>query len=537
MAALPPGPRSSWEPEPPAAGDGAGAGTDALTVNALYPDGEPDWSSPQLDAAVLPEGLTRFRARRSTAPVLVVLGLVALVGSVVLLTTRGALLGHMLRALGGALVPVAVTVGYLLWAARTARYRILVLVAFLWGTTELLAEYGLEDVVGQVRLSFLLPQVAVSPGLVGTPLVHALLTGAGLALLLLLWREDVGGVLDAVTYTGFMACGQALVVSVSLLAREMPGVAAVLVTVQAVVSTFCPALALGRAARTRSKAIQVAVLGGGVLAMVVLESWMTHQLSEDHPGVYLGVLVLLALAWGATVLVVSLTEPSRIRASLAGDVKAGRLTPLEVGMATSGAGRAWLRRNCLRPDAAEVSGRFCRAVMALALLRRRTPPDGVLSQEVSACLEGALGELAAARGLLVPFLPPTSPVPPTTVPSGPGPVGTAPGTGGAAPVRVVPRGAPGGPVPYIPGPGPYAPVPYASNPGPYAPGPVPYALGLYAPGSPPNPGPYAPVPYAPNPGPYAPGPVPYALDSYILDPYTLDPYNPNPGPYAPGPRP
>ena len=179
MAALPPGPRPSWEPDPPAPGAGAGAGTDALTVNALYPDGEPDWSSPQLDAAVLPEGLTRFRARRSTAPVLVVLGLVALVGSVVLLTTRGVLLGHVLRALGGALVPVAVTVGYLLWAARTARYRILVLVAFLWGTTELLAEYGLEDVVGQVRLSFLLPQVAVSPGLVGTPLVHALLTGAG----------------------------------------------------------------------------------------------------------------------------------------------------------------------------------------------------------------------------------------------------------------------------------------------------------------------------------------------------------------------
>ena len=168
MAALPPGPRPSWEPDPPAPGAGAGAGTDALTVNALYPDGEPDWSSPQLDAAVLPEGLTRFRARRSTAPVLVVLGLVALVGSVVLLTTRGALLGHVLRALGGALVPVAVTVGYLLWAARTARYRILVLVAFLWGTTELLAEYGLEDVVGQVRLSFLLPQVAVSPGL-GAP--------------------------------------------------------------------------------------------------------------------------------------------------------------------------------------------------------------------------------------------------------------------------------------------------------------------------------------------------------------------------------
>ena len=532
MAALPPGPRPSWEPDPPA--PGAGAGTDALTVNALYPDGEPDWSSPQLDAAVLPEGLTRFRARRSTAPVLVVLGLVALVGSVVLLTTRGIPLGDVLRALGGALVPVAVTVGYLLWAARTARYRILVLVAFLWGTTELLAEYGLEDVVGQVRLSFLLPQVAVSPGLVGTPLVHALLTGAGLALLLLLWREDVGGVLDAVTYTGFMACGQALVVSVSLLAREMPGVAAVLVTVQAVVSTFCPALALGRAARTRSKAIQVAVLGGGVLAMVVLESWMTHQLSEDHPGVYLGVLVLLALAWGATVLVVSLTEPSRIRASLAGDVRAGRLTPLEVGMATSGAGRAWLRRNCLRPDAAEVSGRFCRAVMALALLRRRTPPDGVLSQEVSACLESALGELAAARGLLVPFLPPTNPVPPTTAPPGRVPART-PGPVGAAPVRVVPRGAPGGPVPYIPVPGPYAPVPYAPNPGPYAPGPVSYALGLYAPGS------------LPGPGPYAPGPVPYALDSYTLDsytldsytldPYTLDPYNPDPGPYAPGPRP
>ena len=525
MAALPPGPRPSWEPDPPAPGAGAGAGTDALTVNALYPDGEPDWSSPQLDAAVLPEGLTRFRARRSTAPVLVVLGLVALVGSVVLLTTRGALLGHMLRALGGALVPVAVTVGYLLWAARTARYRILVLVAFLWGTTELLAEYGLEDVVGQVRLSFLLPQVAVSPGLVGTPLVHALLTGAGLALLLLLWREDVGGVLDAVTYTGFMACGQALVVSVSLLAREMPGVAAVLVTVQAVVSTFC--LALGRAARTRSKAIQVAVLGGGVLAMVVLESWMTHQLSEDHPGVYLGVLVLLALAWGATVLVVSLTEPSRIRASLAGDVKAGRLTPLEVGMATSGAGRAWLRRNCLRPDAAEVSGRFCRAVAALALLRRRTPPDGVLSQEVSACLESALGELAAARGLLVPFLPPTNPVPPTTVPPGRVPART-PGPVGAAPVRVMPPPrTPGGPVPYIPGPGPYAPgpVPYVPLAGPYAPGPVSYALGLYAPGS------------LPGPGPYAPGPVPYALDSYTLDPYTLDPYNPDPGPYAPGPRP
>lgn len=313
-----------------------------------------------------------------------------------------------------AAIPVFPVVGTFLWLDRyEAEPAHLLAFAFAWGAG--VATFGALVVntasVEAIRVSGGDPTAA---SVLVAPLVEEFFKGTAVLLVVLMRRREFDGVVDGIVYAGMAGIGFAFVENILYLGRtlgESGSTTTVFVFVlRCIVSPFAHPLftsaigaGLGVAVRTRNPLLRVlAPVGGYVVAVLLHAAWNLSASSglRGFLSAYVVVQLPVFVLFGLIAVLARRREGRLIRRNLGVYASTGWLTPGEVGMLGSLAGRrearAWARTTG-GPVAERAMREFQDLGAELAFLRERIV-NGSAAPHARTQEYGILTSMAALRG-------------------------------------------------------------------------------------------------------------------------------------------
>ncbi|RAX23293.1 MULTISPECIES: PrsW family intramembrane metalloprotease [unclassified Actinomyces] len=363
-----PGPGNAWAPRPGYRRNGYPA------VSPVQPSSAPTWT---------PQAMVHRRRGTIVSWIMACLGAVGLAVMlwIIFSSTTGAA-SELMEPILLALVPLGIVLVTVRWIDRWEPEPPGVLVAaFLWGA-------GVATVVSMVINTSASLLVSSTTGTVsGGELVSAVVTapiaeestkGLGVLIIFLLWRRTFNGAVDGIVYASVVAAGFAFAENILYFVRYSDELLFVFLQ-RGIASPFahvtftaCTGLAIGASVRMRSNLAWMWTTPLGLACAIVMHSFWNGVLASE-PSLYFYVAVPFFIAAIGLVLWLRWSERMTMRQRLADYQRAGWLTPAEVTMITTGAGRAAARRWAMSrgPAAARAMQAFLKAAASLAQLRQQ----------------------------------------------------------------------------------------------------------------------------------------------------------------------
>lgn len=342
----------------------------------------PDGGPPSL-GIVAP---VRKHVGRIVLAVLLGIGVIAALVVLILMLSFGAVAQATLFAL----IPLTAVVAAMFWLDRWEPEPLwLLLMALAWGAgvsvlVALVLNTGLGNWLSQATSSD--PNL-ITPVVIA-PVVEEGIKGLGLLLIFLFWRRYFDGPIDGIVFGGLIAAGFAFTENILYFAQYIApygtaGVTQVFVA-RAIMSPFAHliftaamGMALGWAARSRSKYSWIAAFPMGYLVAVGLHALWNWSASTDiglFIGMYMLVQIPLFIFLIVMVIMMRNNEKRIIKDRLTEYGQAGWFIPAEVAMLSNMGGRrdarAWARR--VGGDSGKTAmDKFQRGATTLAFQRQR----------------------------------------------------------------------------------------------------------------------------------------------------------------------